>query len=64
MNGLSDRTQAILLILSSCAMSIGTVTIITNPTDATYGIIMAIIGAIGLGIKEALGAKPNASKPI
>jgi hypothetical protein len=55
--GLTNKQQAVLLTVSSVLISIGTITIVTDPANPWMGIIIDAIGAIGFGIKEALGGK-------
>jgi hypothetical protein len=61
-NGLSDRAQASLVMLSTALCAIGTagaVIPIGIPEDAKPYFIMLfwILGLLGLGVKEALGGQ-------
>ncbi len=62
MNGLTDKQQAALTIVSSCLIAVGAVSI---PAGASIwvGLTIALVGAVGLGIKEALGIDRPAAAP-
>lgn len=58
--GLSDGTQAILTLIADVSISVGAITAATAIVvgDQPYlGLGLIILGAVGRGIKEALGAK-------
>jgi hypothetical protein len=57
MNGLSDKWQAVATMASSALIAVGA---ITYPTNAETGLALAVIGAIGFGIKEAIGGQTPA----
>ena len=50
---LTPKEQSLLVVLSSMLVTIGAITV---PSDELTGIIIMLIGAIGVGIKEYLGA--------
>jgi hypothetical protein len=56
MEGLTDKQQAALSIASASLIAIGATSV---PAGAPWyvGLAIAIVGAIGFGIKEALGGK-------
>lgn len=58
MNGLSDKAQAIVTLVSASMIGIGATSIPAGAPPVT-GIGLAIAGAIGLAIKEALGSKKS-----
>jgi hypothetical protein len=55
---LSDIQQAELTLASGILISVGAVSIPAG-LPWYYGLVIALCGAVGLGIKEALGAKPS-----
>lgn len=56
MNGLSDNAQGILTLISMVLIAVGSASVPAGlPWQAGLGI--ALVGAIGLGIKEFLGIK-------
>lgn len=57
MDGLTDKQQAVLLMASSICISIGSVTLVTS--NPVVGAVITIIGAVGFGLKEALGGKAS-----
>ena len=56
MEGLSNRAQAIANMGASALIAIGA---ITYPADSTVGLVLVLIGAVGFGIKEALGGQAS-----
>jgi len=56
MEGLSDKQQAALSLTSGILIAVGSVSI---PAGVPYwiGVALALAGAVGFGIKEALGGK-------
>ena len=66
-SGISNRAQAILVIIGSILMSVGSVQlvlgVVQNTTVGIYiGIAVILAGAVGLGIKEGVGALPQPPK--
>lgn len=58
MNGLSDKTQAIITLIASVLIGVGAVSIPAGfPLWA--GLALAVAGAVGLALKEALGIHPQ-----
>ncbi len=56
--GLTDMQQAELTLVSGALIAVGAVSVPAGlPWEVGLGI--AICGAIGFGLKEALGAKPT-----
>lgn len=60
MNGLTNGEQAALSLTSGVLIAVGAVSI---PAGAPtwLGLVIALAGAVGLGIKEALGSAPPAA---
>jgi hypothetical protein len=54
LEGLSNKAQAIANMGASALIAIGA---ITYPADHTTGLVLALAGAVGFGIKEALGGQ-------
>ena len=54
MEGLSNKAQAVANMSASALIAIGA---ITYQTDSTLGLVLALAGAVGFGIKEALGGQ-------
>jgi hypothetical protein len=64
MKGLTDAQQAVFVFISAIFIAVGAVTVPSGISDANWiGFILMIIGAIGLGIKEALGTITKPSTP-
>jgi hypothetical protein len=59
-SGLSDKAQAVLMIVSMIAITVGAY-LSTLTGNATYVVIGGVLAAIGVGIKEALGAQVPSS---
>jgi Flp pilus assembly protein TadB len=56
--GLSDQMQALIVLVSAVLIAVGGVSVPAGlPTWVS--LFFSLIGAAGLGIKEALGAKPT-----
>jgi hypothetical protein len=62
-NGLTDREQAIVVLISGLLLALGAITI---PSDIPYhvyvGIVVALLGAIGLALKEWAGGAITTSQ--
>lgn len=56
--GISDNTQSIIMLISGILIAVGATSI---PAGAPpyMGVVIMILGAIGMAIKDKLGAKSN-----
>ncbi len=62
-NGLTDREQAIVVFLSGLLIAIGVITVPSDlPYHAYVGIILALLGAVGLSLKELAGGAITATQ--
>lgn len=65
MQGLSDRSQAVLTLVSASLIAVGAYSVPAG-ADPKIGLGLGLLGAVGFGLKEALGTKaqpPQASQP-
>lgn len=67
-NGLTDKQQAFLSVLAYTLGSLGSVTAVLSAVKDSEigliaGVIVAIAGAISIGIKEGLGLPANGVTP-
>lgn len=53
----SKKSLFVLNVVSSVLISVGSVTAVTNLENPLPGIIVAFLGAIGFGIREAIKTK-------
>jgi len=60
MTGLSDAQQAWLSVASAALIAVGASAASLNFASPQVGVILALVGAVGFGIKEALGSQPKA----
>ena len=58
MEGLTDRQQALLSLASAVLISVGGASVPAG-VDWKIGFALAIVGAVGFGLKEVLGGKPK-----
>ncbi|HEY4681172.1 MAG TPA: hypothetical protein VIH04_07910 [Nitrosarchaeum sp.] len=58
---MSGKTNIFLGLISTILISVGAISVSTAPSNPYFGIIITICGAIGLGVREYLKPKPNAS---
>jgi hypothetical protein len=67
MSGISDRLQAILVMISGAFMAVGTAgaaipDFVPQDFRWQFAVIFWIAGIIGFGIQQGLGAKPTPQK--
>ncbi len=60
--GLTDTQQAEVTLVSGILIAVGAVSVPAG-LPWYFGLGIAICGAIGFGIKEALGGKPSTPSP-
>jgi hypothetical protein len=62
-NGLTDREQAFLMLISGLLLALGAIVIPSDlPYHETIGIALALLGAVGLALKEWAGGAISASQ--
>ena len=54
---MSGKTNVILSLLSTILITVGATSIAASPNSPYFGVIITIIGAVGLGIREWLKPK-------
>ena len=56
---LSDTQQAWLSVASGALIAVGAASIPAGYLTPQWGLVVALLGAVGLGIKESLGAQQS-----